>query len=38
MHSGRYVFAQLMDFLPKYEYDKYVRCYVDRRCRSCLGV
>ena len=35
MHSGRYVFAQLMDFLPKYEYDKCVRRYCgNRRVRT----
>ena len=27
MHAGRFVFSQLMDFLPKYEYDKCVRRY-----------
>jgi hypothetical protein len=27
MHTGRIVFSQLMDFLPKYEYDKCVRRY-----------
>ena len=27
MHTGRLVFSQLMDFLPKYEYDKCVRRY-----------
>ena len=27
MNSGRLVFSQLMDFLPKYEYDKCVRRY-----------
>ncbi len=25
MHEGRTVFAQLMDWLPKYEFDKCVR-------------
>ncbi len=28
MHAGRFVFSQLMDFLPKYEYDKCVRRYL----------
>lgn len=27
MYSGRIVFSQLMDFLPKHEFDKCVRCY-----------
>ncbi len=27
MHAGRFIFSQLMDFLPKYEYDKCVRRY-----------
>ena len=27
MHEGRTVFAQLMDWLPKYEFDKCVRQY-----------
>ena len=27
MHTGRFMFSQLMDFLPKYEYDKCVRRY-----------
>lgn len=35
MHVGRYVFSQLMDFLPKYEYDKCVRRYGgNRRVRT----
>jgi len=27
MHAGRFIFSQLMDFLPKYEYGKCVRRY-----------
>lgn len=27
MHEGRFLFSQLMDFFPKYEYDKCVRRY-----------
>lgn len=27
MHSGQFIFSQLIDFLPKYEYDKCVRRY-----------
>jgi len=27
MHEGRYIFSQLMEFLPKYEYNKCVRRY-----------
>jgi len=27
MHAGRFVFSQLMDFLPKYEYNQCVRRY-----------
>ena len=27
MYAGRFVFSQLMDFLPKYEYDRCVRRY-----------
>jgi transposase len=27
MHEGRTVFAQLMDWLPEYEFDKCVRCH-----------
>jgi len=27
MHAGRFMFSQLMDFLPKYEYSKCVRRY-----------
>jgi transposase len=27
MHEGRFMFSQLMDFFPKYEYDKCVRRY-----------
>jgi len=35
MHAGRFVFSQLMDFLPKYEYDKCVRRYRgNRRVRT----
>lgn len=35
MHSGRFVFSQLMDFLPRYEYDKCVRRYRgNRRVRT----
>ncbi|MFH0792901.1 MAG: IS4 family transposase [bacterium] len=35
MHTGRFVFSQLMDFLPKYEYDKCVRRYRgNRRVRA----
>jgi transposase len=35
MHTGRFVFSQLMDFIPKYEYDKCVRRYRgNRRVRS----
>jgi hypothetical protein len=39
MHTGRIVFAQLMDFLPKHEFSRCVRRYQgDRRVRrfSCL--
>jgi hypothetical protein len=35
MHTGRIVFSQLMDVLPRYEFDKAVRRYRgDRRTRS----
>jgi len=35
MHAGRFIFSQLMDFLPKYEYDKCVRRYRgNRRVRT----
>ena len=35
MHSGRFVFSQLMDFLPKYAYDSCVRRYAgNRRVRT----
>ena len=35
MHTGRFIFSQLMDFLPKYEYDKCVRRYRgNRRVRT----
>ena len=35
MYAGRFVFSQLMDFLPKYEYDKCVRRYGgNRRVRT----
>src|SRR5579859_2539997 len=35
MHSGSFVFAQLMDFLPRHEFDKCVRRYRgDRRPRG----
>lgn len=35
MHAGRFVFSQLMDFLPKYEYSKCVRRYRgNRRMRT----
>lgn len=35
MHTGRFVFSQLVDFLPKYEYDKCVRRYRgNRRVRT----
>ena len=35
MHSGRLVFAQLMDFLPRHEFDACVRRYGgDRRPRG----
>ncbi|MBI2423437.1 MAG: DUF4372 domain-containing protein, partial [Candidatus Hydrogenedentes bacterium] len=27
MHEGRFIFSQLMDFLPTYEYNKCVRRY-----------
>ena len=27
MHAGRFIFSQLMDFVPKYEFDKCVRRY-----------
>ena len=34
MNSGKYVFAQVMEFLPRYEFDKLVRKYNgDRRSR-----
>jgi len=39
MHEGRIIFSQLMDFIPKYEFDKSVECYQgNRRIRtfSCL--
>ena len=25
MNTGKYVFAQMMEYLPRYEFDKYVR-------------
>lgn len=27
MNSGKYVFAQLLQFIPRYEFDKYVSLY-----------
>lgn len=38
MHEGRFIFSQLMDFLPKYEFDRCVRRYRGnhrRRSFSC---
>jgi hypothetical protein len=32
MHTGRFVFSQLMDFLPKHEFDKCVKRYGGNRC------
>ena len=35
MHAGRFIFSQLMDFVPKYEFDKCVRRYGgNRRVRT----
>ena len=35
MHPGRFIFSQLMDFVPKYEFDKCVRRYGgNRRVRT----
>ena len=35
MHEGRFIFSQLMDFFPKYEYDKCVKRYRgNRRVRT----
>lgn len=27
MNTGKYVFAQMMEYLPRYEFDKYVKKY-----------
>lgn len=40
MNTGRYVFAQMMEYLPRYEFDKYVKKYngnFHSRELSCYG-
>ena len=37
MNQGRYVFTQLMDFLPRNNFEWLVKKYDDNKCKYLMG-